>query len=1490
MNTSPTQLTILRIQESYYFHLHVGNTVRSPSSLAPRTPLDSPPVDLLASTQFDTKIRQQLSQAIEMAAEQLASWHNASDAQAQSSALEARLRGLGGLLYSLLLPPTLQTALHTLPDALPLVLVTDDTELPWELLHDDRGYLLLQRPLSRRLLSTAPPRGNRATVQRAYTVLIIANPTGDLPETDREAEALMDLFDTAGQQITAKILARQQASLQPVREMLSRGDIDLIHYSGHARPGALRLHDGELTAEEIQRIVRGAPFVFLNGCASASEARGHALENSSEVPLPFVGNAIQNLAKAFLLGGASGFIGTLWPILDEGSRHLAEWFYGWSLQGASVGEALCQVRQRLFELHPGDPAWASYIHYGDPEQQLTRSERREIRTATVLMARLSGMRELYPALGLEQAANVETALVDNLTQIATRYGGEVRGPLTDLMGVHFGLSHVHEDNAPRAVRTALALIQELQAFVQRPTAHLPTPIALHVGISSGRVLSREVWKAQGPSYQLSGEIVDIAAGLASQAQAGEVLIDAATQRLVHRVFFCKPTAEIDAGTRVAHASYRVTGDVVEPVVRAAGQMVGRTREVKQLLGWWEEAQVSQGRLVEIVGRAGVGKSHLVQSVQALVAQMQTASGQSYRWVELRSHSYDEKRAYALLGQLIRELAQIRGDDDEESQRQKLVNLLRTVVTGTSPRSDEQVAEGLFLLGQPLGLYFSAPQVEQLEANFRQRRLAGLLQALLTRQAQVAPFVLVLEDLHWCDEASLAVWQEIVRAVDRSPMLLLPVFRSEWSPQWPAAITVQRLTLNELNTEEQAAMIADALGAASPPASLKTQLAAWSGGNPFFLKEALLYLQETGRLQRNEEQWQFANEEDRAVLPPTVEALVQARLNRLKPAWRNTLAKAAVIGQEFDRAVLEQIERERSHDDLDTTLDELVHRGLIIEVSSWAAETRYAFRHGILHQTVYGGLWDYNRRPVHRLVARALATLYGEGEHQVEVLAHHYYHSDDWVLAARYSTRAGQRAAAAHASRAAVEWYERALESLEKRTMIAHEHSRFTLDEEEIIMQRVEAMEGKADVLVTLGHSETAIQIYRQILSLEQESLQPTAMRLAELYYKIGRAFEAAGKYEEAAQTFQQGVDLLQDSPGSAIGRLYVWQGFMAFRQGYPDRALPLYDQGIALIEATDSPQELAQALNLRGLIYRRKGQHEEALATYARSEAICETAFYLPGLVRVFNNRGTIYQDQGRWDEALAAFHTGAELAARTGETWWQAGALVNQGEIYRRRGDLAEALTVNLQALAIGEPVGLGEIVGLTHMNIGAIYLKQQKLDEAQAYLDAAQRIFVEQDAKGHLCELGVYLTELALQQGRAEDAPYQAQAVLALAEGLNQPLAWGQAHRVMGQVQQAAGRFVEARASYLTSLSQLEQHPHELGMTFLRLAGCYYQQFINASQELDERQAHESLDALLGEASEHCTRAMAQLTVVGAQLELAEAEALAVDMELQRNARRLG
>lgn len=1454
MDITTIGLTVFRQAETYIFSLDLPSQP-SDSGKAPAS------WSVGGMTTLSADVRGQLNETINAAVERLRRRYVGSRKKRETS---ASLLRLGQFLFNFLLPPACKDVLRDLPEQnMPIILTTNDTELPWELLHDGTEYLTLKHPIARRLWSATPLRSKPMLESSSRSFLLITNPTEDLEEADNESDDLMDLFE--GELISGaslKVLARRRANRLRVSQALG-DNVDIIHYSGHAERGVLLLHDGELTTSDISRTLQGHPFVFLNACWSSREA---AEVNRAEA-LDYAGVTIRNMAQAFILAGSSGFIGTLWPVFDHSSRRFAERFYTYVLDGVPVGEALRRTREQMREQQPDDPVWASFVHYGNPQLILAKA-RPEKRYVTVLVAQLTGVTWLFETLPLEAAASMKEQVLARLKGVIERYGGRCNGPVTDMLAVYFGIGIMTGNEAEVAIRAARACLAALRDLSKsKPLGESPPALpqlGLRIGISTGHVLYRmsEIGDHHG---EIIGQLENVAAIGVAQAKPGQIVVDQATHQSAQSTFSFELVEHVSQSETAARPLYRVIGHNL-PV---RSEFVGRSEELGQLQGVWRQARKGRRQIISIVGEPGVGKTRLLQAFREQITG-------DYQWISVICHHYDKSQSYSLLAQIIRALAQFEPHDDDAAQRRKLSELVRN---GRGSQREQQRKDKLALLGNVVGLPVAVPQINNLDQALPQKLLARAIEDVLGSQSAPPPLVLALEDLQFADEDSLTVLEQVVKGRKRTRLLLLAVYRpSEWSHNWGDRVQAN-IRLEELPSDAQLTMLTN-LFARSPSEELAQVLLKQTGGNPLFIEEYVRFLQESEVLSASGAYTSLSDIPQLTLRK--VEAVIQARLSKLDEQSRQLLHSAAIIGQTFEQDVLYKVQEKRTYQSPDEQeiIEELTHRRLIEEWDSdseWEEQEKsqwhdfllfYAFRHGLVHQIASALFPDSFLQTIHRLVAQALHVVYRDEEKILSRLAYHYYHSRGRVKAIRYGLRVAESDAQKWANQGAVRWYGRVLEKIQSFSeQPPTESEQRDVTAAQLLAWHLEALERQAEVLGTVGQPDQAIANYEQALTLAVE--MPIARR-AGLYRKVAVLYDNKGQFEPAKEALNKGLHVLSGQICLEAGRIHVFMGLQHYRKGELSAALASCEQGIAIIatikmKSSESLRDLAQAHNLKGILYRNLAESEQAITAYGQSMALYKQAQYLPGEEYASYNLGCAYQDLGKWDDALHCFQQSSRLSQRMGKAWRQAAALNNQGEISRRQGKLEQAISACQQAGQIWQESGFEEFVGVAKINLGASYLKKGALSEAKSYLTESLTLFERLEANLHLPENLRYLAELEVLTQQAPKAQRLAQEALDWALKLERRVEEGPARRALGQALRALGELEEAQKQLDESLSILEENknPYEIGLTLLELA------LLRQAQHKAEDH-----DARREQAIAYCERAITIFNQLGAALDLAQAK----------------
>ncbi len=578
---------------------------------------------------------------------------------------------------------------------------------------------------------------------------------------------------------------------------------------------------------------------------------------------------------------------------------------------------------------------------GTPQATAAPAEVR--RTVTVVFCDLVGSTALGESTDAESVREVVQAYFREMRAALERHAGTVEKFIGDaVMGV-FGVPAVHEDDALRAVRAAVDMRAALAAVNEASGPVLDLPLQIRIGVATGEVVYAE---PRAPDTFVTGDCVNLAARLQNAAEPGEIRIDQATYRLVRRFSATEPLGPLVVrGKTRPVVAFRLAGLLDAPAGAGAPPdvaMVGRAAELAALVARTAAvASSNRCELALVVGSGGIGKTRLAAELVARLPPGATS-------LTGRCLSYGEGSPFYAVVEVIRGAAGLAVGDDAATCRRRLAGLLPTAA------DTEALLEWLTAL-----LDSSAAPAAPEETFWAVRRL-------LEERAGGRPLVVVLDDLHWSQPGLLSLAEHLVRS-SRAPILLVGLTRPELLDEQPgwAPLATAVLTLDPLEDLEAGRLLHGLLGrTAQVPDRVRGQLVTAAEGNPLFLEQMLAMLVDDAVV-GTDGRWLAADETVPIRVPPTISALLAARLARLEPAERAVLERAAVIGQVFYRSAVEAMSSPTERPAVGRHLEALVRRRFVAaSASDLVGEAAHRFLHAFVRDEAYRGLTKRHRAELH----------------------------------------------------------------------------------------------------------------------------------------------------------------------------------------------------------------------------------------------------------------------------------------------------------------------------------------------------------------------------------------------------------------------------------------------------------------------------------------------------------------------------------------------
>ena len=830
------------------------------------------------------------------------------------------------------------------------------------------------------------------------------------------------------------------------------------------------------------------------------------------------------------------------------------------------------------------------------------------KVVTVLLSDVVGSSALAAELDPERLERVLGRFFDAAAEVVVGHGGTIDKFIGDAVMAVFGVPRVHEDDAARALRAALDLRDVLAALNDQLQRDWGVRIAVRTGVNTGEVMTGDLDSGR----LVTGDSVVVATRLVQGAKAGEILVGDRTAASAAGVFgFGQPHVIAAKGRRDGVRAHRLlralSWDRPRAVPAAGNVFVGRRAEL-DLLTITHERVVRSGEphLVAILGEPGVGKT-------TLIGELGERLDEGLPWHAGRCLAYGRAATYQPLADILRRRLSL---DEAESEEALLDRL-----------GDRRI----------LALTLGHEPETQLHPQEARRQLREAWIELLNELADEGPAVVVIEDLHWAQDALLELLERAVRQA-RGPLLMLVTARpelAERSPAWIAGMAnASQLRLEPLSDEEAMRMLAELAGPL--PDHLRDLVLDRAEGNPFFVEEAFAALIDRGAIVRGTDGWTVVETPAELPVPDSVQGVLAARVDLLPSVDKEALQAASVVGRTFwEGAVRELLDGAP----FDPVL--LEERGFVRvrRESTLGDERELVFKHALTREVAYGALPLGRRARLHARVAEWLERTGGNAEEHASLLAHHYAEAAAPAIAdlawpheeartaelrdraIRWLRRAAALAVGRYEIHEAVSLLNEALalagdDNLRTDLLLEAARAcrlRYDTDGFRAALEQALSLDPPAAVSAEI-HSQLAIagsqpELWREPPSLEMiDRWAQRALALAEPGSRahavslMARARAWPGSGRDLADKARALADQIGDP--ALVAKALQTQTDVAVAQGVHDEARRLLDHGLQIVPATGDPYEREGLLLYATIVYARDGRIAEARRLAAEHDAL----------------------------------------------------------------------------------------------------------------------------------------------------------------------------------------------------------------------------------------------------------------------------------------------
>lgn len=954
----------------------------------------------------------------------------------------------------------------------------------------------------------------------------------------------------------------------------------------------------------------------------------------------------------------------------------------------------------------------------------------ERRLITTLFADISGFTALTFRLDPEEVRDIVNICFKFLNGIIIKHGGTIHKYEGDLVIALFGFPDAYENDPERAIEAALNMIHLLPEINETLSkkSKMKTEIGLHIGINSGTVFIGEVGSTEKMEYTVVGESVNLASRLKDIAKSGEILVSEPVFRASRYLFEYKayPPVTVKGIEEPIKVFIPVCmRDKPEPKRGIKGlysPLVGRDEELNVLKESVKNLLTGKGGAFFILGHVGLGKTRLFEELKKVISNRQLVIS----ILESRSLAFAETVPFSPFLQLLENLFGISDQDPPEIIQKKFLKKTKELF----PETWDEIAPYI-------GYLFSVRFADELDEKIKYLNDQGLktqifisIRKLLIAMARIRPLLLVIDDYHCTDTASLELLEFIFDSPETFPMLFLGISRIEKEKE--CYKTKERLkkklendfaevVLKPLDVKSGTQLIYNLLEIPGFTEEFKDKILTKSAGNPFYLEEIIRSLIDFGILTFSSGVWEVTSDISTFEIPDNIQSVISTRLDQLEQDVRDVLHTASVIGRNFHVRILEHL---CGLDGLMLTLHlaTLEELDYLVEIEK-EPELKYMFKHPLLYEVSYNGLLKKKRRLLHQKTGETIEKIYKDRlDDFVEILAYQYANSEKSEKALEWLKKAGQKAKDRYANDEAISYFQK---------MIAIIKDKKAGKDVELCA----AYEALGDIHGMNGEYESAIKSYDEMYhnaAGDKIAQSKSKRKTSEMYHDQGR-------YDDALRTLDEAEKMLTGDTGEEMyekAQINIWRCWILRLKGEMEEAVKEGERGLKIADDLSQLGRIdereinllrGKGFNNLGTIFYNKGNYDKTIELYQRCISISEQTGDKRGGGVAIRNLGLVYYEKGEYDKAIEFFQNGLNIFKEIGTRRLIGVANSDMGSVYDANGEYDKAIEFYGKALKIFVETGNKHRLGEVNGGLGSIYHNRGKYDKAIGFYQKAIKLFEE-------------------------------------------------------------------------------------------------------------------------------------------------------------------
>jgi class 3 adenylate cyclase/tetratricopeptide (TPR) repeat protein len=675
----------------------------------------------------------------------------------------------------------------------------------------------------------------------------------------------------------------------------------------------------------------------------------------------------------------------------------------------------------------------------------------ERKLVTVLFADVANYTAMAEKLDPEEVHQIMDGCFKILMDEIHKYEGTINQFTGDGVMALFGAPVAHEDHAQRACLAALSIQEALKDYGELLEKKFGVDFKMRTGINSGSVVVGSIGDDLRMDYTAIGNTTNLAARMESLAQTSTILVSKNTYEKVSSDFDFENLGKLEVKGKEKHQEvFKLKAQLDRSQLgftrKIYSEMVGRDGELDKLEFQVMKALKGEGAIVNIIGEAGIGKSRLIAELKKKEVVKKVAL------LEGRAISMGYNLGFHPIIDILKNWARIMEDDKGTVALDKLKKSIRSV---SSEDLDEILPFVAILMGIKLkGRY--AERIKGIKGDALEKLILKSIRDLLIKASEIIPLVIVIEDLHWSDISTIELMESLFRLVETQRIIIINVFRPKYTETSVRVIqTIKerfpnyyvKIELYPLDGQSSETLINNMLNIRGLPHKVKDRIIKRTGGNPFFIEEVVRSFIDEGAIVRKDNVFEVTEKINSVVIPPRINDVIMARIDRLEEKTRDLVKTASVIGRSFFYRILAEVTQ--TIDNLDDRLENLKEIQLIRDRIR-LEELEYLFKHALAQESVYESILIQKRKALHSAIANSIESVFKVKLSEFYgMLAYHYNRAEYLDKAEKYLVKAGEEALRSSASNEALHYYLEALNVYLKKYGDAAEPEKLRIFEKNI---------------------------------------------------------------------------------------------------------------------------------------------------------------------------------------------------------------------------------------------------------------------------------------------------------------------------------------------------------------------------------------------------------------------------------------------------------